>query len=209
MTKRSRPRRDSGTTLPGQYERKHGARGLARYIASGQIDGRTWIGRALRDIRLELAADAGGLEHLSARELVLIDRCAAAALICTAIERHVFAREQPIDEAGELLPVLRKGYVTHVASLSRMLQALGLRPDRADSLPSLGEYIASRSNGPADAQTRPQAGAGTAGQADAPTSSHDAAKGSAVQPRTPQGGAQPGTAGAVSVTNGDSADDHT
>ena len=116
----------------GRYAKKHGARALSDYIAAGKIDGRTWIGKALRDLRLELAADAGGLDHLTARERMLIDRCAAAALICSTIEGHVFTSDRLVDDAGELLPILRKGYVTHVQSLSRMLQALGLSPARAD-----------------------------------------------------------------------------
>lgn len=116
----------------GRWAKKHGARALSDYIAAGKIDGRTWIGKALRDLRLELAADAGGLEHLTARERMLIDRCAAAALICSTIEGHVFTSDRLVDDAGELLPILRRGYTSHVQSLSRMLQALGLRPDRAD-----------------------------------------------------------------------------
>jgi hypothetical protein len=47
-----------------------------------------------------------------------------------------------VDDAGELLPILRKGYVTHVQSLSRMLQALRLRPDKADKVPDLRVFLA-------------------------------------------------------------------
>jgi hypothetical protein len=104
-------------------------------LARRAVDGRTWIARALKELRDELAADAGGVERLTGRERMLIDRCAAAALICMTIERHVFSSAKPIDDAGELLPVLRKGYTAHVQSLSRMLQALGLRPERADQGP--------------------------------------------------------------------------
>jgi hypothetical protein len=72
---------------------------------------------------------------------MLVDRCAAAALICSTIEGHVFGADRLVDDAGELLPILRKGYVTHVQSLSRMLQALGLRPDRTPKTPSFAEYV--------------------------------------------------------------------
>ncbi|MBX3027787.1 hypothetical protein KF840_23070 [bacterium] len=128
MTDRRRhgPRR-AGTPL------KSGARSLARHLAAGSLDQRTWIARALADLRQDLAADAGGYDRLTARERLLIDRCAAAALICSTIEGHVFGQaDRLVDDAGELLPILRRGYVTHAQSLSRMLQALGLRPDRIE-----------------------------------------------------------------------------
>jgi hypothetical protein len=139
---------------------KHGARALSRYLANGALDGRTWVARALRDIRLELAADAGGIDCLTARERVMLDRCAAATLICQTIEAHVFDRA-PVNADGELLPILRKGYVSHVQSLSRMLQALGLRPSRPDQTLSLNEYLALRS------AAGPQAAAAAPGATDA------------------------------------------
>ena len=135
---------------PGRASR-HGSRALARLLADqGALDGRTWIARQLREIRADLAADAGGPERLTARERILIDRIAAAVLICSTIEAHVFASEAPITDAGELLPILRKGYTAHVQSLSRMLQALGLRPERAERLPSLNEYLAGGSDATAE-----------------------------------------------------------
>jgi hypothetical protein len=120
---------------------------LSRFIAGGKLDRRTWIARALAEIRRELAADAGGFERMTARERVLLDRCAAATLICSTIEAHVFGHD-PITDAGELMPILRRGYVTHVQSLSRMLQALGLRPARGEKLPTLTEYLAARATVP-------------------------------------------------------------
>jgi hypothetical protein len=137
-------RRVRGRRAPGP-PLKSGARALARHLAAGTLDGRTWIAKALRDIRQELADDAGGLDRLSARELLLLDRCAAGAIICMSIESHVFSTDKPITDAGELLPVLRRGYVSHVQSLSRMLQALGLRPDPTEKGPSLHEYLEMRS----------------------------------------------------------------
>lgn len=157
-TKRGRYRRPPRAGAPP----KHGARALARHLIAGTLDQRTWVARALRDIRQELAADAGGYDQLTARERLLIDRCAAAALICSTIEAHVFGSGRLVDDAGELLPLLRKGYVSHVQSLSRMLQALGLRPDQAAKAPSLEEYLAARTVEPAAApQSAPLASAST------------------------------------------------
>jgi hypothetical protein len=144
-------RRKRGPRAPGRQP-KHAGRALARHIAAGTLDGRTWIAKALRDIRQDLADDAGGLDRLNARERILLDRCAAGALICMTIEHHVFASDKPITDAGELLPILRKGYVSHVQSLSRMLQALGLHPDPRDREMSLHEYLEMRSREAAAAQ---------------------------------------------------------
>lgn len=133
----------------GRFAKRHGARSLARHLAAGSLDQRTWVARALRDLRLELAADAGGYEHLTARERLLIDRCAAATLICSTIEGHVFsAADRLVDDAGELLPILRRGYVSHVQSLSRMLQALGLRPDIADQARAICDRCGAMFSGP-------------------------------------------------------------
>jgi hypothetical protein len=162
-------RQTRGPRAPGRQP-KHSGRALARHIAAGTLDGRTWIAKALRDIRQELADDAGGLDRLSARELLLLDRCAAAGLICMSIEHHVFATDKPITDAGELLPVLRRGYVTHVQSLSRMLQALGLRPDPTEKAMSLHEYLEMRNaeaEEAASAQSAPER-ATTASAANSP-----------------------------------------
>lgn len=164
---RTRHRRTKGPRVEGSQP-KHGARALARHLAAGALDGRTWISRALHDLRTDLAGDAGGVERLTARERLLLDRCAAAALICSTIEGYVFGSAKPIDDAGELLPILRKGYVSHVQSLSRMLQALGLRPDRTDLAPSLDTYL----------RQKAQAAPAPAVEAEALTTADDATEGS-------------------------------
>jgi hypothetical protein len=167
---------------------KSGARALAKHIATGTLDQRTWIARTLRALRDDLARDRGCFRptddpretarcydgtcaHLSAGERMLLDRCAAATLICSTIEGHVFGHaDRLVDDAGELLPILRKGYVSHVQSLSRMLQALGLRPERAEQIPSLESYL--RRTAP------PPAPASAADQGEPATAADDAATGS-------------------------------
>lgn len=132
---------------------KHGARALAKHLAAGSLDGRTWIAQALKSIRDDLARDRGGLEHCSAAERLLIDMTSAQVLIVNAMQNYILTRD-PINDKGELLSVLRKGYATHAANLSRNLQALGLKADKADKVPSLASYLeqrsASNSNGSGD-----------------------------------------------------------
>src|SRR5262245_42501199 len=48
--------REHGT---GRFAKRHAARSLARHLAAGNLDGRTWVARALKGIRDELAADRG------------------------------------------------------------------------------------------------------------------------------------------------------
>jgi hypothetical protein len=43
--------------------------------------------------------------------------------------------------------VLGKTFVAYSNTLGRTLEKLGIRPDRADKVPSLPEYLASKKNG--------------------------------------------------------------
>ena len=131
----------------------HGTRALERVLNANGLDQRTVTARLLRMIEGDLIADAGGEANLTNRERLLIRRCAAQALILESIEAFVFGQPSLLTETHELLPVLRKGYIGHVNALRHNLVALGLKPDRAETLPTLGEYIAARSeqaagNGP-------------------------------------------------------------
>jgi len=49
--------------------------------------------------------------------------------------------------------VLGKVFIAYSNSLGRSLERLGLRPDRADKLPSLEQYLASRTAATAAAST--------------------------------------------------------
>lgn len=151
---------------PGQPGRppKSGSRALARHLAAGTLDGRTWIARSLKDIRDDLAADRGCFRpnddldearkchertcaHLGAAERILIDRCAALSVIVQSLEHWIFTQPGMIAPTGELLSVLQRGYATHTANLGRMLVALGLKADRSDRVPSLDVYLRGKANG--------------------------------------------------------------
>jgi hypothetical protein len=100
----------------------------------------------LRAIATELAEDRGGWEHCTTGERILIERCAAVTLLCSSIEAHVFKGNGPVTPNGELLSVLRKGYISHFAALTRALTELGLRPERANQprVPSIAQFMAER-----------------------------------------------------------------
>jgi hypothetical protein len=50
--------RKRGPRAPGRPS-KSGARALARHLAAGSLDGRSWVARALNDIQEDLATDRG------------------------------------------------------------------------------------------------------------------------------------------------------
>lgn len=142
--------------IRGRYRRprqpgrppKSGARALARHLAAGTLDRRTGIARDFYKIQDALVADRGGWSNVSAGEQLLIERVAAETLFLRAIEGWAFRQGNIIDEVGiegpRLLAPLAKGYTSHLSAFTRALAALGLRPDKVERLPSLGEYLQQR-----------------------------------------------------------------
>lgn len=130
--------------MPNPAAPKHGARALERRIRQNQLDGRTKTARMLAEIGDALAEDRGGWSNVTAAERILIERCAAEALFCRAIESWALTQPELITSNGDgprLLGPLAKGYTSHFAALTRALQALGLRPDKVERLPNVGEYL--------------------------------------------------------------------
>lgn len=112
---------------PGRAPR-HGSRALARLLKANELDRRTRTGKMLSALEHDLASDAGGLDALTARERMLLKRCAAQALIISSIEAWAFGQATILDADSGLLPVLAKSYLGYCNSLRRSLESLGLRP---------------------------------------------------------------------------------
>lgn len=129
----------------------HGAKLFARLFEQNALDGRTGPAKLLSAVADDLANDRGGWEHCTAAEEIAIRRAAFLTILCATIENWVL-QNGPITD-GELVSVVRKGYGTHQQNLMRTLALLGLRPDRAEQLPSLQEYLANRNHNGAKAQT--------------------------------------------------------
>ena len=104
----------------------------------------------LRAIENALAADAGGWEYLTNREVVLLKRCAALSMFCEAVENWTLKQGTPIGEDGAMLTALQKGYVAHANALTRTLTLLGLRPARPDRSPTLEQYLEDKKAGTAE-----------------------------------------------------------
>ena len=121
---------------------KSGSRSLARFVRQGRLDRRTWLAKFVEQTEAMLAEDAGGPEHLSNREMLMVS---LAATLWTEYQLIVWQRQQGILR-GQLDHESDKYFLAHVNALRRTLESLGLRPDRADTLPSLAEYLAARSS---------------------------------------------------------------
>ena len=162
-------------TLPRKSGRppKHGARLMQRILDDHQLDGRTKLARIRRDLRNEIADDAGGWDHLTARERAIVERVVAHILICGAIEDYAFA-EGPIED-GELRPILAREYSQFAGGLTRMLSTLGLRPERPERRVDLADYVASQSSAESAAD---------ATDTDAPTAPTSSPTGDAAAPQT-------------------------
>ena len=120
---------------------KHAGRQLARFIANQQLDARTGIARLLKESRDSLIEDAGGAQHLTNRELVLVDRTASLLVIVGTLEGYIFSQKSLVDGDGQLIPVLRKSYLSYQNTLRLNLESLGLRPPKPNSEPDLHSYI--------------------------------------------------------------------
>ena len=123
---------------------KHAGRLLTRVLKRNELDRRTRVSKFLQKVADDLADDRGGWEHVTAAEEIAIRRAAFLTVLCGSIESWCLGHAEVIVD-GELLGPLKKGLATHQANLIRTLSALGFRPDRAEKLPSLQEYIAARS----------------------------------------------------------------
>jgi hypothetical protein len=166
MTKRKRPIHPTPGPPP-----KHAGRMLERVLKQNKLDMRTNTAKMLKIIGDDLAADRGGWQHCTAGERILIERCAAVTLLCSSIESFVFKGNGPVTPNGELLSVLRKGYIAHFAALTRALTALGLERRQAEPQ-SLAEYLRER-DAALSAPQASQSDAAAAVQADIPVETAD------------------------------------
>ena len=163
MTRPIKPRRNP----PGRRA-KHAGRAIARVSRKNLWDRRTAIFRERCDIANGIVDHFfGGWEHVGALDR-LVWAAADVSIILDSISGYV-ARRGPITPAGELLPVLRKGFIAYQNALRLHLQALAeLGRTRRDKVPTLQEYLASR-------QTAAQGDEHTGVKAEAPAGGDGAA----------------------------------
>ncbi len=113
---------------------------LAVMNGKGKIDGRTRLGRALKQHRDHLARDlgAGRFEDLSRQQQILVKRVIYKDMILDSIDHYV-EEVGPFSAKGQLRPVLRKNYLSWSNSVRLDLMALGLARQARDMTPTLAE----------------------------------------------------------------------
>lgn len=143
----------------------HGVRRLERQATVGRLDDEAQA--AVDELVSHYAEDAGGVALMTNRELSVLRDVAVCDLIIAEAFKYAHARGEIIDAEGKLIAVLGKNLLAYLNTKRRGLEALGLRPDRAEKVPTLETYLAQRHQAaapvsPPSAAAAPAAGGETA-----------------------------------------------
>jgi hypothetical protein len=109
--------------------RTHGMYALKRAVRErglDAIDGRSALGRALREYRADLVRDLGGEESLSTAELHLVDLAVRDKLFLDSLDAALAERPLLNRKRGSVAPALEARFRMADAA-TRRLQALGLK----------------------------------------------------------------------------------
>jgi hypothetical protein len=109
--------------------RTHGMYALKRAVQErglDAIDGRSALGRALREYRADLVRDLGGKENLSAAELHLVDLAVRDRLFLESLDAALAERPLLNRKRGSVAPALEARF-RMADSATRRLQAIGLK----------------------------------------------------------------------------------
>lgn len=148
----------------------HKVRGVERRWRAGKLDGRRKETKQIEALADDFAADAGGWENLTSREIALVHTAAFSAWVCQQTAGWALTRDDGVIKADGTVPaVLGKTFVAYANTLSRTLERLGLRPDRVKEQ-SLDDYLRARTNGSGAAQNAATPHATTPTDAPASTS---------------------------------------
>jgi hypothetical protein len=90
------------------------------------------MARRLKDLVYDIAADLGGVEHLSTAEMQLIRRASMLAAECVRQEALAVREDVEFD---------CDAYVVKANCLRRILESVGLKRAPRDITPSLGSYL--------------------------------------------------------------------
>ncbi len=104
----------------GKYHPHGGYSNIWRRAVKGELDGRSLVARAVRDLRAALVSDLGGGENLSTQQSLIVDRAVCKSFQCQAIEQALY-------EGEELPHTTLAFYLSLSTSLRKDLAALGLQ----------------------------------------------------------------------------------
>ncbi len=107
------------------------------------VDGRTAIARRYHDICAAIAADQGGVEHMSEARLQLVRRFAAAACIAEEMEACL--------ANGEDIDVQRHAHLC--STMVRIVSRIGINRRLRNITPTLAEYLDQRAADEANADS--------------------------------------------------------
>jgi len=111
------------------------------------IDRRTRWGQALAQWRTDLINDLGGTESVSTGQLTVIDLACKTRLLLDSVDAWLLRQPSLINQRRRCLyPVVRERQAL-ADSLARYMDQLGLER-RAKPVPSLSDYLASKTSGP-------------------------------------------------------------
>jgi hypothetical protein len=106
------------------------------------ISGRTWLGRTMRDWKLDLMIDLGGEQGLSTQERALVDVTVRTKVLLDQVDMWLLSQPRLISRRKGLNPiVLQRGAL--LASLRGLLSDLGIKR-RARDVESLADYLTRR-----------------------------------------------------------------
>jgi len=122
----------------GGQTRTHGG---YSFLTTGQLpEHRLRLQRHLTATRAALINDLGGTEaHLSAQQIILIDRCISLLGVIRCIEED--AKEKGVFQGDSLRPSLGKHYISYTNSLKQILQLLGIEKQSPDDGRSVQDVI--------------------------------------------------------------------
>ncbi len=120
--------------------KRYGIGPHVRRLRPEVLDGRTRLGREIRDTRRAIVAALGGEKALTPHQRLLVDRAVEKSVRCAMIfDRMV--------EDGDLAGESERRYIWYANSLRRDLTALGITkavPGAAEDVPDLDDYLAAK-----------------------------------------------------------------
>jgi hypothetical protein len=123
-------------TETGYYAAK---KALMRF-GEAAIDGRTGIGKALRQWRSELVSDLGGFENLTSQQLVIVDLAARTKLLVDSLDSVLLVMKSPVNKRNlSVWPIVtQRGQ--EADRLARYMTLLGLERRKKPVL-ALNDYL--------------------------------------------------------------------
>ena len=122
---------------------KHGAH--SSVVRHRYGDKRYREGKQLAEIMAGLIADLGGQGQVTSAQRLILDNIKAKIIVIFQISKYVDRQPSIINDKGELLPCLGRGFTAYSEALRRDLEALAAMTNRKPSrVPTIEQIIAQK-----------------------------------------------------------------